>query len=617
GMIAIDASNPADWPALASSGHFGHVGTHLALLCGASSDGPASVEDAVFHTRLDLSEARRLQRIARADGHASLLVEGEGGTWLSSSEARIAPGPANIEAEPFAEPQDEMDVAEFYASLASLGLELGPELRSIESLALGGGNAMALLRAATSGERLVYDVPASAYEAIAQVAAALFTDEATTRIVAGWDRLQRSAAPAVAPFTIRASATGPYSADATLLGADGVVLVGIEGLTLAPLSAAQRKPWTGRVAWVPSPIEQAAPGALGVTGIGVRAAGIVRRVRDAFSDAPDAPSAIVFAPHVEEEPAALAETVARVLRLPRGARLILATSGTAAPRPGLHLCAEAGAGIWGIARTLAHERADLDLRVVDLDPSDDPVAALSAEIRAAAGALATAWRAGVRYVERLVPMATEVPTRPSALAIDGAGALAMTAAERVAPSNGEIEIAVSVAAANFRDVMVTKGLLPPTRGLGAECAGVVAAKGAGVDGFAVGDIVVAYVPDGDGAIRTHLTVPTRLVRRLPPGLAPIRAGSCLLSVMIARRALIDIGALRAGEVVFVHQAASGMGLAAIALARRLGATVIASAHPDKHAFLHSLGVTEIVNSRETFTEAVRGLSGRGGVDLAI
>lgn len=617
GEIAIDTSIPGDWPEIARSGYFGHVGIHLALLGGAASDGPATVEDAVFHARLDLSRTRRLQRVVRADGHASLLMEGERGSWSLSSEARMADGPRHLDAAAFAEPQVAVDVAAFYASLAAFGLELGPELRLIERLARDGGQALATLRRATSDERSVYGLPASAYEAIAQVAASIFTDAQATRLVAGWDRLERSAATPVEPFTVRASVTGPYSADASLFGADGAVLVTVSGLTLAPLSPAQQKPWTGRVAWVPSTIARPAPGALAVTGIGAGAGGIVDRLRGAFVDTPDAPSAIIFAPGVEEEPGALIEAIAWVMRLRRGARLLIATCGTASPRPNVDVAVEAGAAIWGLARTLAHERADLHLRIVDLDPDDDPIAAMAAESVADDGEFAVSWRGGFRYVERLEPIPIDAQARFSALALTDTGMLETISAERVSPAAGEVEIAVSIAAANFRDVMVSKGLIPPTPGFGAECAGVITAVGAGVEDFVVGDAVVAYVADGHGAIRSHLTTPVRFVRRLSPRLAPARAGSCLLSVMIARRALVDVGGLRAGQTVFIHQACSAMGLAAIALARRLGAGIVASAHPEKHRFLQGLGVSAVVNSREPFAGSVRALSDGRGVDIAI
>jgi NADPH:quinone reductase-like Zn-dependent oxidoreductase/NAD(P)-dependent dehydrogenase (short-subunit alcohol dehydrogenase family)/acyl carrier protein len=411
--------------------------------------------------------------------------------------------------------------------------------------------------------------------------------------------------------------TGADAADVTLRGGDGAVLVHIEGLAMVPLKGGDRKPWCGHSQWVEVPATASETVNARVRGIGSNAPELIAKLRDVLSNEdPEAPLAVLFAPDPHEEPACLAELASVVSQRPQGSRLILATCGTMAPRGLTDRLSEAGAGLWGLARTLAQERADLDLRVVDLDPDGDVAVALSSECADAGAETATAWRAGRRYGERLCTIDAAMPARPSCLS-PAQRPPVFVEAPRMSPAAGDVEIEVSVAALNFRDAMVASGATAATDGFGSECAGRILKVGGGVAGFAEGDAVLAYVPDGAGSIRTHLTVSARFVRLRPAGLSQMCAGSGLLSAMVARRAMIDLGLARDGETALVHQAGSAVGLAALALARRHGMTVHATAHPDKHALLRSLGAASVVHSRESFADAVLEATADRGVDLAI
>ena len=187
--------------------------------------------------------------------------------------------------------------------------------------------------------------------------------------------------------------------------------------------------------------------------------------------------------------------------------------------------------------------------------------------------------------------------------------------------NDEIEIAVEATGLNFRDLMWSLRLLPddiledgctgPTLGL--ECAGKVVRVGADVERFEVGDPVVAMTGN---AFSTHLTIPEARAEKLPPGMSFEAAATIPVAFLTAYYSLVTLANLKAGEWVLVHGGAGGVGLAAIQIAKSLGAKIIATAGSSaKRELLKRLGADHVLESRSTgFVEGVRkrALTGANG-----
>ncbi|MFZ5784091.1 MAG: type I polyketide synthase [Pseudomonadota bacterium] len=206
----------------------------------------------------------------------------------------------------------------------------------------------------------------------------------------------------------------------------------------------------------------------------------------------------------------------------------------------------------------------------------------------------------------------------------GRGALSWTRRPRTKPGPQAVEIAVAATGLNFRDVMWSLGLLPEEAledgyagpQLGMECAGTVSAVGAGVDGLAVGDPVVAFV---SGGFASHVIAPAFAVSRIPAGLDAAAAASLPVAYLTAAYALGHLAGLKRDETVLVHGGAGAVGLAALGVARRAGARVIVTAgNAEKRALLRQLGATAALNSRSlAFADEVMALTGGKGVDVVL
>ncbi|MGI8936918.1 MAG: quinone oxidoreductase family protein [Iamia sp.] len=153
--------------------------------------------------------------------------------------------------------------------------------------------------------------------------------------------------------------------------------------------------------------------------------------------------------------------------------------------------------------------------------------------------------------------------------------------------------------------------------VGYQCAGTIAEVGADVTDREVGQQVVASMMHGSHAEK--VAVPAGSTWPVPDGLALVEAACVPIAFGTADDCLFEFGRLKEGETVLVQAAAGGVGLAALQLARRAGATVLAtSSHPDKLARLGDYGADHTINYREqdVAAEARRLTDGRG-VDLVL
>ncbi|MDB5459857.1 MAG: quinone oxidoreductase, family [Caulobacteraceae bacterium] len=166
-----------------------------------------------------------------------------------------------------------------------------------------------------------------------------------------------------------------------------------------------------------------------------------------------------------------------------------------------------------------------------------------------------------------------------------AAALHPETVARPQPGPGQILIAVRAAGVNRPDIAQRKGNYPPPpgapEGLGLEVAGEVAAVGPGAGRWRVGDAVTALL--GGGGYAQYAAVDARHALPVPPGLDFVQAAALPETVFTVFSNLFEIGDLKAGETVLVHGATSGIGVAAIQLAKARGATVIATSRTARKA----------------------------------
>ncbi|MEM9385005.1 MAG: SDR family NAD(P)-dependent oxidoreductase [Pseudomonadota bacterium] len=287
--------------------------------------------------------------------------------------------------------------------------------------------------------------------------------------------------------------------------------------------------------------------------------------------------------------------------------------------------AAAEATLTGLARTLRLEQPGLRVRWIDVDDGVS-TQSLAREIVADDPEDEVALRGEQRFVPRL--RAFRAASDPSRLIVTEPGrldSLAEQPLERRAPRPQEVEIAVHATGLNFRDLLQCLGLLEGGYAgdlgdehipLGFECAGRVSAVGDGVEHVALGDAVIgAFTP---GSLASHVTLPARYVVAKPPGLAWTDAAAAPTAWLTVWFALEDLARVGPGDVVLIHAAAGGVGLAAVRYAQSRGARVLATAHPSKWPALRAEGITHLASSRDdAFADAVRAWTDDRGADVVL
>jgi len=190
--------------------------------------------------------------------------------------------------------------------------------------------------------------------------------------------------------------------------------------------------------------------------------------------------------------------------------------------------------------------------------------------------------------------------------------------ERPVPRHGEILIKVAYAGVNRPDALQRAGAYAPPKGAsdlpGLEASGEVAAIGAGVSEWAVGDKVCALLPGGGYA--EYVTTPAAHALPVPKGMS-LKEAACLPETFFTVWTnVFQRGGLKAGERFLVHGGSSGIGTTAIQLASAFGARVFTTVgNEDKANACHALGAERVMNYRnEDFVEV---LKAEGGANLIL
>ncbi|WP_431951477.1 type I polyketide synthase [Nocardia lijiangensis] len=463
---------------------------------------------------------------------------------------------------------------------------------------------------------------------------------------------------------VRLSPVGPDAVSVALADDEGEPVATVESLVLreisaASLRAADRSPHDSlyELDWVPVTVPDGARSRRDQVFIGTDAAAWtdlavmdsrrsfadLRALRDALGSGAPVPAAVVVAMPtragdvVEDVHGAVHDAIALIqtwLAEPLFAdtRLVVLTQGGAvldddgvgdrtcigAPTGGF-----AGAALWGLLRSAQTENPDRFV-LIDLDNSPRSWEMLPAAVDSAEPQLVL--RDGLARVPRLARTTTTALAAPDAPswrldapdvgAID-ALSLVPSDAATVPLAPGQVRVAVRAAGVNFRDVLMALGMYPGDLVLGSEGAGVVLEVGAAVHDLAPGDRVMGVFLRAFGPVAV---ADARMLAPMPAGWSFPRAATVPVVYLTAYYGLVDLAGLRAGETVLVHAGAGGVGMAAIQLARHLGAEVYATASPAKHGILRGLGVDEahIGSSRSIEFEArFRTATAGRGVDVVL
>jgi putative PIG3 family NAD(P)H quinone oxidoreductase len=203
----------------------------------------------------------------------------------------------------------------------------------------------------------------------------------------------------------------------------------------------------------------------------------------------------------------------------------------------------------------------------------------------------------------------------------GADAMRLGSRPVPKPAAGEVLIRVAVAGVNRPDIVQRAGHYPPPPGatdlLGLEVSGTVAAVGAGVEAWSVGDAVCALTPGGGYA--EYCVTPAAHCLPIPAGFGMDAAAALPETCFTVWHNVFQRGRLEAGETFLVHGGSSGIGTTAIQLAKQFGARVITTAgSAEKCKACEELGADLAINYREKdWVEAVKAFAGKKGVDLIL
>ena len=333
---------------------------------------------------------------------------------------------------------------------------------------------------------------------------------------------------------------------------------------------------------------------------------------------------------------ALAGKPPRLWILTRGGALASGLpNGHAAPNP-------MQAALWGFGRVLMNEAPALRCTLLELDcdlDAPESLARLEQELLDPDGSDEIVLADKARYSLALCEASAKCP---SPQAEEGVGTtentrfrldfqvagqlrnLAWLPQTERALLDHEIEVRTQAVGLNFRDVMYAMGLLPDEAvengfagaSLGLEFSGVVTRIGEGVRDLQMGDAVMGF---GPACFASHVLTRADAVSRIPDNWsfeAAATVPTVFFTVYYALRQLAD---LQPGERVLIHGGAGGVGIAAIQLARRIGAEIFATAGSDeKRDFVRLLGVDHVLDSRSlSFADDILAITQGEGVDVIV
>lgn len=202
----------------------------------------------------------------------------------------------------------------------------------------------------------------------------------------------------------------------------------------------------------------------------------------------------------------------------------------------------------------------------------------------------------------------------------GSSVLEIIEKEDPAVNREQVLIDVKNIGINFADILIRKGLYPNTPDLpcviGYEVSGVVAKVGEGVDKSWIGKEVIAITPFQGYA--TKVAVSESYIFEKPSALNFAQAASIPVVYLTAYQLLVVMGSLHKDETVLIHNVGGGVGLAALDIAKHIGAKTYGTSSPKKHAFLKERGLDFAIDYRNCdWLQIVNEETQNQGVELVI
>ncbi|MER7992805.1 type I polyketide synthase [Micromonospora chalcea] len=561
------------------------------------------------------------------------------------------------------------DLDAWYVQTAEGGLGYGPSFRGLRRVWRGDGEVYAevALPEEASADASRFGLHPALFDAALQASGvtALLGDAADTS-GAGWMpfafRSVALHAHGATRLRARLRPLGPDTVAVTLADTAGQPVATVESLTFRPVAAgradegaALRRTSVFHLDWTPLTDTGAAAGearwallgddTLGLAGALAAAGHPVRSHADLaalvaeIGESGDVPDVVLdLRSGAESDPQRAGEAahdaardalalVRQWLGEPRleRSRLVLHTRGAVGAAPGEAPCDLARASLWGLVRSAQSEHPGR-FTLLDTDDAAASLAAVPAAV--ASGEPQLALRDGAPLVPRLarardagvLPLpADEVPWR---LDVTEKGTLENLALLPGPEAGGELPaghvlVGMRASGLNFRDVVLALGMVPDQEVLGNEGAGVVLGVGPGVADLAPGDRVMGIF---SGSFASAAVTDRRLVTRIPDGWSYTDAAAVPVVFLTAWYGLVELARLRAGESVLVHAAAGGVGMAAVQIARHLGAEVYGTAGPGKWPALRDTGFDDahLASSRSLdFADEFAHRTGGRGVDVVL
>ncbi|MFH8470706.1 SDR family NAD(P)-dependent oxidoreductase [Streptomyces sp. NPDC017991] len=533
---------------------------------------------------------------------------------------------------------------DLYADLAARGLEYGPAFRGVRAMWRRGEEVFAeVAPSAEHGTGAGYTLhPALLDACLHPLAAAGAAADGRSLVPYAWSgvRIHRAAADQV---RVRLAPTGPDAVTVEVTDTDGRPVATIGSLSLRPVPAAPGAADDLLLPrWTALPCLPAAPATDRWTrvGPGEPFADVASLTTAMAAGAPVPEVVLLSCGEADDDPAAIRGVLHEVLVAARlllddrrltGTRLVVRTREAVAVSGEQSPARLAHRAVWGLVRSAQIEHPGRFV-LVDEDGSAASEAAVPCAVATAEPQLAL--RDGTAHRPVLAPAPGHDGLRPPA----GAGNWRLDYVAKQSFANlslepwpeadlplaaGQIRVSMRAAGLNFRDVLLSLGVIPPSvdpdaadRGQGGEGAGVVLEVGEDVTDLRAGDRVLGLF---SGIGPTSVT-DRRLVCPVPAGWTFQQAAAVPVAYLTAYYGLVDLAGLRAGESVLVHAGTGGVGTAALQLARHLGAVPHATASPGKWDTLRDAGLPDerIASSRDLdFEQRFLDTTGGAGVDVVL
>ncbi len=547
------------------------------------------------------------------------------------------------------------DIAELYTSFARRGLAYGASFRMLESVTSGGNRVVARL-SVPEGQEGYWLFPGtldSAFQALLSILPK-HIQGAVVPVSVGCVRCLRKAGPGQLTMVGEARLSGTdFVADFVLYDAAGVPTFAVRDLVCKPVDrtegATARPEWLYEKTWkrLDAPTELRSGAAFLVVGEG--GSELCTSLQDTGAEvlqdleaSRDAAVHVAFVPgpfdasESEEHLLHLGQLFAMTARRPN-TRVTLITQGAFAIEDN-ETVNPAHTALVGLARVAMTEYPGLDVRVIDVGERALPEAALRQLLGGDWSEEECALRESGLFGLRIGRAERLNTARRAELAAPATGEMFELVSERPGRLDSlryrprlldnelradEVQVQIDAASLNFKDVMKALGMLDDIalertylgKQLGLDASGTVTAVGSAVTDIAVGDRVFVFAP---GALASHVRVDQRFVVRAARGHTSTDA--CTYGVFqTVWHGLYERAQLRAGERVLIHSAAGGVGLAAIQLARHVGAEVFATAGTEeKREFLRRMGIDHVYDSRTLdFSREVLQDTDGVGVDVVL